>query len=217
MANNGVDVVYTRTEDIYQTPFQKATIGNQEEADIFLSIHRNSSPQPNQYSGVESLVYEESGIKKELGENINRELEKAGFQNLGIKERTGLVVLKRTRMPAVLVEVGFLNTEKDNQIFDRNFARIAKAIADGILLTLEENGMAQEEEGKLYHVQTGAFRNRGNAEKMVERLKADGFSPYVDVRDGLYRVLNGEFADLNGAAALEQKLRRAGYATVIVI
>lgn len=48
----GIDVVYTRTGDITQTPFEKATIGNQSGADLFISLHRNSNPNPNQYSGV---------------------------------------------------------------------------------------------------------------------------------------------------------------------
>lgn len=43
LEDNGVDVVYTRTEDIYQTPFEKARIANQSGADYFISFHRNSS------------------------------------------------------------------------------------------------------------------------------------------------------------------------------
>ena len=64
LAENGVDVVYTRTDDSYETPFQKAQKGNQAGADLFISLHRNSSPENDQYSGVETLVYDESGIKK---------------------------------------------------------------------------------------------------------------------------------------------------------
>ena len=45
LEDNGVDVVYTRTEDIYQTPFEKARIANQSGADYFISFHRNSSPE----------------------------------------------------------------------------------------------------------------------------------------------------------------------------
>ena len=71
LEESGVDVLYTRTTDIYQTPFQKAQIANESGADFFISIHRNSSPVNNQYSGVETLVYDKSGIKLEMAENIN--------------------------------------------------------------------------------------------------------------------------------------------------
>ena len=124
LEENGQNVIYTRTTDVYQTPFQKATIGNEARADFFVSIHRNSSPVAGQYSGVETLVYERSGIKEEMAENINRELEEAGFENLGVKERPGLVVLRRTKMPAVLVEAGFINNGEDNRIFDENLSLI---------------------------------------------------------------------------------------------
>ncbi len=145
LQNNGVDVTYTRTTDIYQTPFQKAQIANQEDADFFISFHRNSSPMANQYSGVETLVYDRTGKKLEMAENINEELENVGFQNLGVKERPGLVVLRRTKMPALLVETGFINSEADNQLYDERFGQIAQAIADGILDTLDiEEDMPQQ-------------------------------------------------------------------------
>lgn len=136
LEKNGIDVIYTRTTDEYETPFKKATDANDAKADYFVSIHRNSSPMPNQYTGVETLVYNNSGIKSQMAANINSELEKAGFKNLGINERPNLVVLKRTKMPAVLVEAGFINNDKDNETFDKNFNQIANGIADGILKTL---------------------------------------------------------------------------------
>ena len=58
---------------------------------------------------METLVYDKSGKKVELAENINEALSQVGFRNLGVKERPGLVVLRRSQMPAVLVEAGFLN------------------------------------------------------------------------------------------------------------
>lgn len=132
----GVDVVYTRTEDVFETPFQKAQEGNAANADYFVSIHRNSSPIPNQYSGVETLVYNAYSRAARMAFNINEQLEEVGFQNLGVNERKNLVVLRRTNMPAVLVEVGFINTDADNALFDSRFDDIARAIADGILETL---------------------------------------------------------------------------------
>lgn len=159
LEENGQNVIYTRTTDVYQTPFQKATIGNEARADFFVSIHRNSSPVAGQYSGVETLVYERSGIKEEMAENINRELEEAGFENLGVKERPGLVVLRRTKMPAVLVEAGFINNGEDNRIFDENFEEVAQAIADGILQTIyaqEVESYEYEKEAETpYRIQLG--------------------------------------------------------------
>ena len=132
----GVDVYYTRTTDVYETPLQKAQEANATGADYFVSIHRNSSPIPNQYTGIESLVYSPYGEAARLAANINEELEEVGFANQGVNQRQNLVVLRRTQMPAVLVEVGFNNTDADNRMFDETFEETAEAIAEGILETI---------------------------------------------------------------------------------
>lgn len=136
LENNGVDVFYIRTTDEYETPFKKATDANNSDADYFISIHRNSSATPGKYNGVQSLIFDDSGIKAQIARNINKNLTDIGFKDLGVDERPNLVVLKRTKMPAVLVETGFINNEKDNRLFDDNFDAIAQGIADGILQSI---------------------------------------------------------------------------------
>jgi N-acetylmuramoyl-L-alanine amidase len=136
LEKNGVNVIYTRTEDVYETPAQKAAKANAAGADYFISIHRNSSPYSNQYTGVESLVYNKYGAAARIADNINKELEQIGFVNQGVNERPNLAVLRRTNMPAVLVEAGFINTDRDNMLFDSRFNEIARAIADGILMSI---------------------------------------------------------------------------------
>ncbi len=133
LKESGIDVYYTRTTDVYETPYRKADEVNQAGADYLVSIHRNSSPGPNQYTGVESLVYNIFGEAARMAYSINDRLEQVGFANQGVMERQDLVVLNRTNMPAVLVEVGFINTDADNALFDAQFDAIAQAIADGIL------------------------------------------------------------------------------------
>lgn len=133
---SGIDVYYTRTTDVFETPYQKAQEANETGADYFVSIHRNSSPYPNQYSGIESLVYNRYSRAGVLAFNINEQLEQVGFINLGVNERPNLIVLNSTQMPAVLVEVGFINTDADNYLFDTRFDEIAQAIADGIIETV---------------------------------------------------------------------------------
>ena len=132
----GFNVVYTRTDDIYESPYRKAQEGNQANADYFVSIHRNSSEIPNQYNGVETLVYNDFGISAEMARNINSQLVSLGFKDLGVEERKNLIVLNSTKMPAVLVEVGFINSDIDNDLFDSKFDAIAYTIADGITQTI---------------------------------------------------------------------------------
>ncbi len=136
LENAGVNVIYTRTGDTYDSPARKAEKANEAGADYFVSIHRNSSVYPNQYTGIESLVYNRYGAAARMAENINENLQATGFINQGVNERTNLVVLNRTQMPALLIEAGFINNENDNVLFDSRFDEIAQAIADGILDSL---------------------------------------------------------------------------------
>ena len=119
-------------------------MANASDADIFLSIHRNAMPVPGTASGVENMVYEDSGTAGALGRNIGEALAEAGWTDLGVKERPGLVVLRNTKIPAVLVEVGFINNEKDNEFLDANMAATADAIADGVLKTFRELDEAEK-------------------------------------------------------------------------
>ncbi|MGI6095294.1 MAG: N-acetylmuramoyl-L-alanine amidase [Lachnospiraceae bacterium] len=213
LENRGVDVVYTRTGDVYQTPFEKATIGNEANADFFISFHRNSSPRSNQYSGVETLVYDKSGEKLELAENINGALGELGYQNLGVKARPGLVVLRRTKMPAVLIETGFINTDADNQLFDQKFDQTAQAIADAVLGTLGEEEV--EQEPQLYRVQVGLFRVKQNADNLLYELLDKGYPAFMLYEDGFYKVQVGAYRVLGNAVKMERQLRQAGYDTWI--
>lgn len=293
LKKNGIDVYYTRTTDEYETPFKKATDANNSGANLFVSIHRNSSENPNQYSGVETLVYSDTGLKAEVARNINNQLEDAGFKNLGVDERKNLVVLKRTKMPAVLVEAGFINNDKDNYLFDEEFDSIAQAIADGILESIPsgrpgnttsnksnrtdnnnnsnnnsnnnnssnsqmnnsgrtasapidstamvnsippdnevfsvpvsssnimpqcpcDNNDYDTENEALYRVQVGAYRNKDNADRMLNSLLMDGFPAFIIYEDGYYKVQVGAYRILLNAIKMEQRLRRFRYSTYIV-
>lgn len=212
LEDNGVEVEYTRMTDIYQTPFQKATIANQSGADYFISIHRNSSPSPNQYNGVETLVYNKSGIKYELAQNILGALGELGFREIGVKERPGLVVLRRTAMPAVLVEAGFINSDVDNALFDEKFTEIAQAIASAILGTLNEEDVTGP---TYYRVQVGLFKNKQYADQLLYELLDQGYPAFMLDEDGFYKVQVGAYLQLGNAIAMEQRLRDAGYSTLI--
>ncbi len=135
-----------------------------------------------------------------------------GFQDLGVKERPGLVVLRRTTMPAVLIEAGFLNTDQDNRMFDEKFDEIAQAIASAILGTLGE----EDVEGPTYYrVQAGAFTKRQNADQLLYELLDQGYPAFLLNEDGYYKVQVGAYLQLGNAIAMEQKLRDAGYSTMI--
>lgn len=213
LENNGVDVVYTRTTDTFDTPLEKEQIANRSGADYFVSIHRNAMPVPGTGSGVTTLVYQDEGVPAMLAENIQRNLVETGFNDLGIQERPGLIVLRRTQMPAVLVEAGFIDNPQDNQFFDENFEAIAQAIADGVLQTIREQ---EQQRPEYYQVQIGAFRTRMPAQRLVDELQSRGFPAFMVYDDGLYKVRVGAFLNMDHAVQMERNLRNMGYPTMLV-
>lgn len=226
LSDNGIDVVYTRTEDVFDSPIRKAQIANESGADYFVSIHRNSAAFPNQYDGVQTLVYDDSGTAGELAENINRQLENVGYRNINVEERKDLAVLRRTQMPAVLVEAGFINSDTDNRLFDTKAYETARAIADGILETVGTSGDSNnlnsgtiqnnKSQSGRYGVQTGLFSSKNNADMLKARLNALGINADVSRRGNYYAVVAGRYDTLEEARALETELRLLGYDTLIV-
>ena len=220
LQENGIEVLYTRTTDVYLSPYERAVEANQAGVDFFLSIHRNSYPTDNEVMGVESLIYDLSGLKYQMAQEINEQLETVGFVDLGVKARPNLVVLKRTRMPAVLVEAGFINSDTDNELFDSNFQDIAQAIATGVLDTLENAGVLKEPETPVeqtkYRIQVGLFRNRNNAARQQETLEDRGFPAYIDQWKQYCRVISGEYDMLDEAVAAQRRLKRAGFETLLI-
>ena len=103
-------------------------------ADIFVSIHTTASTNPSA-NGAEALIYSTSAEQSyALAENIITEMTAiTGLRNRGIVERPGLYVLRRTKMPAVLVELGFITNPSDAELMANSPNLFALGIYRGIL------------------------------------------------------------------------------------
>ena len=103
-------------------------------ADIFVSIHTNASVNPSA-NGAEALIYSTSSTEAyNLAEDIITNLtEVTGLRNRGVIERPGLYVLRRTAMPAVLVELGFITNPEEAELMANSPRLFALGIYRGIL------------------------------------------------------------------------------------
>lgn len=214
LEDSGVDVYYTRTDDVYDSPIERARMVNDARPDVVVSIHRNSSTTPNTYTGAQAYIHSAGGLKSRLAERILNGLSEVGFLNLGVNTMSNDPMLKRTQMPAVLVEAGFMNTEEDNEIFDTQMDEISQEIATAIMEQLRE---ISEDHPYTYRVQVGGFGNESLAQRVAYHLFLDGYEPViVPMPDKLFAVYIGEIYLLDQAVMLEQFLRILGYNTMIV-
>ena len=103
-------------------------------ADIFLSLHTNAATNSNA-TGSEALIYSNtSTTARELAEDILDEMtDLTGLRNRGVVERPGLYVLRRTNMPAILVELGFITNPNDAYLMATSPDLFAEGIYRGFL------------------------------------------------------------------------------------
>lgn len=214
LENNNVEVIYTGTTNIYQSPYERAEIANEAGADYVISLHSNLSDYPNNYSEVTSYVYEMRGRKLEIAENINLQLESIGFQNLGVYAKPDLPLLSSTRMQTVVVMIGYSNSDIDHEIFDHKVKKVAIAIATGILESFENNASIYNH---LYSVQVGIFKVKSHADNLLYELQSQGYPAFITKSDEYYRVRVGLYEDMESAVRLESKLRGNGFSTYITM
>lgn len=139
LEGKNVRVVMTRNDDTFLSLEERCDIANQNNADYFVSLHRNDG----EGYGVETWVY--SGATDEtvmLAEQIMSELDEAGIQrNRGVKKGTqksesgNYYVNIHSDMPSCIVEMGFVGNAADNQLLDEKLNDYAAAIGDAILST----------------------------------------------------------------------------------
>lgn len=138
----GIDAVLTRKTDKFITLEKRCSIANKKKAELFVSLHRNSAEGAK---GVEIWIKDDSPeADRALADSILEKLDEAGIsENRGVKagyarsDGKNYYVNSHTDMPSCLVELGFINSETDNKLFDEKLNEYAQAIADGIAETLK--------------------------------------------------------------------------------
>lgn len=137
LIRNGFSVVLTAPEDTDTSLATRVQRANQAHADYFISVHANAfGNEWNSANGMESFVYDLSDKKTTaLAKCVQHELIKAtGLRDRGVKENGELYVLRKTTMPAVLVECGFMTNPQEAALLksDGYRRKCAVAICKGI-------------------------------------------------------------------------------------
>lgn len=102
-------------------------------ADLFLSLHTNAAIDPT-VGGSEALVYSEASPAYRIATVLLNELcDAVGFRNRGVKLRPGLYVLRRTPMPAIVLEMGFITNPREASYMYENPRLFARGIYNGLV------------------------------------------------------------------------------------
>ena len=111
----------------------RVNMANSWPADYFISIHCNANVNPD-VNGSEVYVYRADSVAGQLARFVlDAIVERVGTKNNGVRENPSLYVLRRTSMPAILVELAYVSNFEDAQKLLNNQYAFAYAIYEGIL------------------------------------------------------------------------------------
>lgn len=111
----------------------RVNMANSWPANYFISVHCNANANPS-INGTEVYVYRENTQSYWLAEHVlNNIVRQTGTRDNGVRVRPGLYVLRRTRMPAILVEMAYLTNTQDAEKLRDNPQGFAQGMYDGLL------------------------------------------------------------------------------------
>ncbi|MED4978759.1 N-acetylmuramoyl-L-alanine amidase [Geobacillus stearothermophilus] len=181
----------SRKGDETLTLSQRAKMANDWGADVFVSVHINAGKG----TGFEIYAHPNASQQSIALQNVLHGEILAAMRQFGNitdrgKKRANYAVLRETKMPAVLTENLFIDSNDAKHLKNEAFLKaVGEAHARGIakFLGLPQKAKPQPQpkpqqkvsDGKLYRVQVGAFADRENAERLAEELKKKGYPVYI--------------------------------------
>ncbi|GGC93904.1 N-acetylmuramoyl-L-alanine amidase [Enterococcus wangshanyuanii] len=132
LEEKGSTVILTRDEDIAEDLSEICTVSQQNNADLFISLHYDSSENMNEATGTTTYYYYEAYA--DLAEAVNQSLsENLPLQNRGI-DYGNYQVLRENTQPALLLELGYMNSDYDLEIFNTEAyqMKVANALIEGV-------------------------------------------------------------------------------------
>ena len=285
-----VKVIYTRDKDKFIELSERAAIANRNNADVFISIHCNSTGTPNSAYGAETFVMGESKNEKnlevakkenaaillednteaydnfdpnsteayilfslsqslyqsqslDLADKVQKQFGSKGRYNRGVQQ-AGFLVLWRTSMPSILVELGFINHAKEEQFLNSEKGQTQLALAlyrafeeykrefetenssnsqqSAVNEKSEKNESSKKSEtnkksevGGTYFTVQFASRDK----KVTDTDKTFKGVKEVDVYEynGAFRYVSGKFTSMDAATKRQSEVRALGYKDAFVV
>lgn len=169
----------------------RVNAANNFKADIYISVHHNAGIKGGKGGGIVAYTYTKVDSVTKAWQ---KDLYNALIKHTGLKGNRSMPLAtadlqecRETAMPAILLELGFMDSSIDcPKILTEEYAdQCAKAIVEVIVAKgkLTKKAVATTNSGKVYRVQVGAFTEKKNAEKLVTELKGKGYSAVIKVEE----------------------------------
>lgn len=187
LQKHGFQVKVRYNSDMYV----RVAESNAFDADMHVAIHTNATAAHNVTGGTSVLLYNLTGERKKAGQAVFDRLSPItpGKSAERLMAYPGFYEIKSTKALTVYCECEFHDTKQGAQFIINNTSAIGEAIAKGICdyygVKIIDEGVPEKEnnvpseDGTLYVVRAGAFKDKANADRRVSDLKKAGFEAYV--------------------------------------
>jgi len=222
--NYEVTVIMTRTGDTTVSLEERTNLANSKNAELFVSIHQNIGGG----EGFESYVHQRAGAETKRIQNVLHASVAAVMSKYGARDRgqkqADFHILRETKKSAVLLEVLFMDNEKNLALLKREDFQneLSIAIAQGIAQSLSlPKKQVQIIQTQIFNVIAGAFEQKENAVARVSLLAKQNVTAFIDeIKNGnktYYRVQAGAFQNREYAENFAKKIRSEGVADAYVV
>ena len=177
MGNKVVNVTQDYSETASESLRKRVELANAQPLDLFVSLHFNFFD--GERNGSEIYTY--GGKRLPAAVRVLDNLGKLGFKKNGIFDGSKLYVLRKTKAPAMLIEIAYVDSEKDMSMY--NPESVAKAIAEGITnKKVPENCLSPRSSGD-YKVLIADSLSYESAKDLTLRLKSEGYIVSMEVSE----------------------------------
>ena len=174
----GHEVDYHEVNESNDHVSEQIIKANSKNYDLVVQIHFNAHKTTDNAMGTETLYASNNG--KAFAEKVNAKLSTV-FKSRGVKARTDLSWLSRTKTTSILIETCFVDSKYDTDTYKVNKDLVGKLIAEGIH-GADIKASSTETTNIFYRVVAGSYSKRENAEAQVKLLKSKGInSAFIDV------------------------------------
>ena len=168
-------VITTREDNKYYSLDYRSSKANKENCDYFISIHMNAATNKSA-KGVEVWVYDEKSKLYALSKDICSNLSKTiNTPNRGVKISKSFSVLRKTKMPALLIEIDFISNSSVEASLksDKYIKDISDSISKSLLAFVNKSIV---DDGVFYRVCIGEFKDKTTAIQIKDTAISKGFN-----------------------------------------
>ena len=223
---SALKIIYTRQSDVFVSLNKRVEIANQHLADLFISIHCNSSSN-QQASGLRIHLHNKQLKKdRQLAEYIYKSLKQSTKRKIldlqdAFDRQQNFQIIQYTEMPSLLIELGFLSNRHERDFLQTSVGQqqLVKAIALGIKNFLAKHRLVPTDRYQLYKIQLAAFKTLPDlSQEQREKILNMRLETYAKIGESIqFQHLVGHYHSYEEARYNLKKIQKVGFKSAFIV